>query len=135
MALRTRDVYPGSEFFPFQIRIKEFKYRILTQKIGSKHSKMRSRAVHPGSRSRIQIFNPSWGQKSTGSRIRICNTEFYLYFPDPYLTRSYAQKLRLHIKILFYSEEISYSLNILSRDFHSISNTVIAPPRTVSLKF
>jgi hypothetical protein len=25
-ALRIRDVYPGSEFFPSRIRIKEFKY-------------------------------------------------------------------------------------------------------------
>jgi hypothetical protein len=33
--LRIRDVYPGSAFFPFRIRIKELKY--LTQKIVSMH--------------------------------------------------------------------------------------------------
>jgi hypothetical protein len=47
--LRIRDVYPGSEFFPSRIRIKEFKYF---------NSRIRILIFYP-SRIRILIFYPS----------------------------------------------------------------------------
>jgi hypothetical protein len=93
--LRIRDVYPRSDFFPSRIpdpnclhprsrvRIKEFKY-FNPQK--NKKWFLSSRKYDPGCLSRIPdpdadflpIPDPrSRGQKGTGSRIRIRNTEFY----------------------------------------------------------
>ncbi len=57
--LRTRDVNPGSEYFPSRIRIKECKY--FNPKNCFLAHGIISRVVHPGSRSRIRIliFHPS----------------------------------------------------------------------------
>jgi hypothetical protein len=71
--LRTRDVYPGSELFPSRIRINEFKY----------FSPFKLSEISSG----LFIPDPdpdylpipdsgSRGEKGTGSRIRIRNTEF-----------------------------------------------------------
>jgi hypothetical protein len=48
--LRIRDVYPGSEFFPSRIRIKEFKY------FYPKKWFLSSRKYDPGCSSRIRIL-------------------------------------------------------------------------------
>ncbi len=73
--MRIRDVYPGSEFFtprildpgyefsPFRIRIKEFKYGILIQKIVFKLSEIGSQVVHPGSGSWFFTHSPDPGDQ------------------------------------------------------------------------
>jgi hypothetical protein len=68
---RIRDVYPGSEFFPFRIRIKEFKYSNPKwfQALGNM-----IRVVYPGYGFWFFTHPGSRGQQSTGSRIRILNT-------------------------------------------------------------
>ncbi len=68
--LRIRDVYPGSDFSPYWIRIKEFKY------FNPKKWFLNSRKYDPGCSARIWIltFYPSRIRGSKRPRIRICNT-------------------------------------------------------------
>jgi hypothetical protein len=98
--LRIRDVYPGSDFFPSRILIKE---SILTPKKVKKWF-LSSKKYDPGCSSRIPDpdadFLPSRipdagsrGQKGTKSRIRIRNTGTYpkyvaLVFAHEYLSNS-----------------------------------------------
>ncbi len=70
---------PGSEFFPSRIRIKVFKYfkpknkLFLSSRIPDRIlSFYPSRILDPGSR----------GQKGTGSRIRVRNTDVTHFFPN-----------------------------------------------------
>ncbi len=91
--LRTRDVYPGSDFFHPGSRVKKIPWSgsasasknlsVLTQKLFPC-----SRKYDPRRSSRIRILDPnldflpipdpgSRGQKGTGSRIRIPNTAYF----------------------------------------------------------
>jgi hypothetical protein len=92
--LRIRDVYPGSEFFPSRIQDQKNSWipgsrsgsaskilSILTQKIVSKLSEIWSKIFIPDpdpdpNLDFLHILDPgSRGQKGTGSRVRIRNTE------------------------------------------------------------
>ncbi len=72
--LRIRDVYPGSDFFPSRILIKEFKYFNLRKWFIS------SRKYDPGCSSRIrtQTFYPSWIQGSKRHRIPDPDPQYWL---------------------------------------------------------
>jgi hypothetical protein len=81
--LRIRDVHPGSNFFPSRIPYQNCLHpwsasknlSILTKKNGCEALENIIRVVHPGSGCWLSTHPGSRGQKGTGSRIRIRNTD------------------------------------------------------------
>ncbi len=111
--LRIRDVYPGSEFFPSRIRIKEF---ILRPK-----NFLSFRKCDPGCSSQIPdpefLSHPgpeSWIQGSKKHRIRIRNTvtRFQYSFCKTYFEVSPDGNLSFPICFcsFSYSEQVSFNI-------------------------
>jgi hypothetical protein len=103
--LRIRDVYPGSDFFPSQIRIKEFKPK------KPKKWFLSSRKYDPDPDADfLPIPDPgSRGQKGTGSRIRISNTA------KMYRQKIHEKKFKISNILCFYYQFDNIFLSIITK--------------------